>query len=231
MAASMNPDEIDLTLRQSWEDERFTRAERRELREQLALEKTTEEERQFWRHRAFALAEREIESPDDKRVLAWLEGVIKALQPPPAHTPHFEASFSPGDTCRGRILHYLAQSKKQVDICVFTITDDRITEGIIEAHRRGIRVRIISDNTKAGDRGSDVEKFERAQVPVRLDTSPHHMHHKYALFDDGYLLTGSFNWTRSASKNNAENIVITNETSLVRAFSTHFDRLWSSLAP
>jgi len=227
----MNRDEIDLTLRQSWEDERFTRAERRELRELLRLEKTTEDERQFWRHRAFALAADELQNPDSKRVVAWLEGVIKALQPPPAPAPHFEASFSPGDACRRRILHYLEQSKERINICVFTITDDRITEGIVQAHRRGVQVRVISDNDKARDRGSDVNAVERAQIPVRLDNSPHHMHHKYALFDDAYVLTGSFNWTRSASKANAENILVTSESSLVRAFSEHFERFWNSLAP
>ncbi len=231
MAARMNRDDIDQTLRQSWEDERFTRAERRALRELLTSEKINDDERQFWRHRAFALAENELRDPESKRVLSWLEGVIKALQPPPVRTSHVEASFSPGDTCRNRILHYLKQTKKQVDICVFTITDDRITEEIKHTHKRGIDVRIISDDDKSRDRGSDIEVFERAGIPTRLDGSPHHMHHKYALFDDQYLLTGSFNWTRSASRNNAENIVVSDHESLVRTFSNHFSQLWESLKP
>ena len=36
-------------------------------------------------------------------------------------------------------------------------------------------------------------------VAVRIDRSEHHMHHKFALFDDAILATGSYNWTRSAA--------------------------------
>ena len=32
-----------------------------------------------------------------------------------------------------------------LDICVFTIADDRLTESILAAHRRGVAVRIITD--------------------------------------------------------------------------------------
>jgi len=225
----MNRDQIDQTLRLTWEDERFTRSERRELRELLGEKQITDEERQFWRHRAFALATEQLSETDPRRVVEWLESVIKALQAPPVSLPYVESSFSPGDTCRMRIIHYLTQAKKTVDICVFTITDDRITAAIIDAHRRGVPVRVISDNDKSEDRGSDVESMTRAGVQVRLDRSPHHMHHKYAIFDGQFLLNGSFNWTRSASRHNAENILVTDERRLVRSFSAHFDRSWTEL--
>ena len=225
----MNRDQIDQTLRLTWEDERCTRAERRELRELLDEKQITEEERQFWRHRAFALATEQLSEADPRRVLEWLEGVVKALQAPPVSLPYVESSFSPGDACRMRIIHYLRQAKKTVDICVFTITDDRITEAIVDTHRRGVQVRIISDNDKSEDRGSDVERMTQAGLAVRLDLSPHHMHHKYAIFDGCFLLNGSFNWTRSASQHNTENILVTDDRRLVRAFSEHFDEAWKSL--
>ena len=33
-----------------------------------------------------------------------------------------------------------------MDICVFTITCDEITAAVLGAHKRGVRVRIITDN-------------------------------------------------------------------------------------
>ena len=56
------------------------------------------------------------------------------------------------------------------------------------------------------------------------------MHHKYAIFDGQLLLTGSYNWTRSASTVNQENIAITEDTRLIRQFQSEFDQLWKKLS-
>ncbi len=63
-------------------------------------------------------------------------------------------------------------------------------------------------------------------LPVRLDASAFHMHHKFALFDGRRLATGSFNWTRSATEGNEENLIVTDDIRLVRAFAERFERLW-----
>lgn len=91
-------------------------------------------------------------------------------------------------------------------------------------------MRIITDDEKSFDRGSDVQRLREAGVPVRVDGSEHHMHHKFALFDRVDLLTGSYNWTRSAANFNQENVVVTRDPRLVSAFSSMFDDLWSTLA-
>ena len=57
------------------------------------------------------------------------------------------------------------------------------------------------------------------------------MHHKYAVVDGSVLLTGSYNWTRSAFRVNEENIVVTDDPRLVRAFSKAFEELWEALRP
>jgi cardiolipin hydrolase len=52
------------------------------------------------------------------------------------------------------------------------------------------------------------------------------MHHKFAIFDRTYLVTGSYNWTRSAASYNEENIVVSDDRRLVSAFSGTFEKLW-----
>ena len=61
------------------------------------------------------------------------------------------AFFSPGDACWQHIVHRLSLAHKTADLCVFTITDDRISRAIMDAHRRGVKLRIISDAEKAHD--------------------------------------------------------------------------------
>lgn len=116
-----------------------------------------------------------------------------------------------------------------MDICVFTITDNRITRAILRAHERRVKVRIISDNDKAHDAGSDIETLERAGIVLRTDKTPDHMHHKFALVDDNTAITGSYNWTRSAAADNFENILVTDDARIVKPYQREFDRLWRLL--
>ena len=90
-------------------------------------------------------------------------------------------------------------------------------------------MRVITDNDKANDRGSDVYRLSRAGVRVRVDESEHHMHHKFAIIDGRTVITGSYNWTRSAAELNYENIVVSDEPRLVSAFARTFDALWEEL--
>ena len=213
-------------LEQSFSDQRLDNDEKSELR-QLAGE-VSPELRRFLRNRAFdlvrdALAANQSEGLDGLR---WLEQVIRTLDASEVEPAMSEAHFSPGNACRGAIQDRLHQARQSVDICVFTLSDDRISEAVLKTHQRGITVRIISDNDKINDEGSDVAFLQRQGVPVRIDRSPYHMHHKFALFDQHVLLNGSFNWTRSASDQNEENIVLTSDPALVKAFAARFESLW-----
>ena len=122
------------------------------------------------------------------------------------------------------------ETKKKIDICVFTITDDRITRKIEEALTKGIHIRIISDNTKSEDRGSDLDRLRGTGIECRFDKTSAHMHHKFAISDNDLLLNGSYTWTRSACTENNENILVSNNAKLVQSFQNEFNRLWDSLS-
>lgn len=53
------------------------------------------------------------------------------------------------------------------------------------------------------------------------------MHHKFAVFDGGRLLAGSYNWTRGAANVNYEDLIDTTDSHLVAAFAAEFERLWA----
>jgi mitochondrial cardiolipin hydrolase len=146
-----------------------------------------------------------------------------------ADTSRLDVFFSPGPDCLEAILDCLHSARTSVDVCVFTITDDRIADALLEAHDRRVSVRIITDNDKASDRGSDVWKLERAGVAVRVDRTEFHMHHKFAVFDGALALTGSYNWTRGAFRDNEENLVVCDSPRFVAAFREEFERLWDHL--
>jgi cardiolipin hydrolase len=140
-----------------------------------------------------------------------------------------QACFSPGDACLKAIVSGIHSVRSSLKICVFTISDDRITQAILQAHHRGIAVRILTDNEKLFDKGSDIRELLAAGIPVRVDETANHMHHKFAILDNQTLLTGSYNWTRSAAQYNHENLVVTDQKNLVQDFCREFDRLWQEM--
>jgi len=226
----MDHQEIDTILRQTLEDRRLSRTEKRALKDVFSQLPLDRESRAHVRSRLFQVAGEVLTGAEAAATLDWAKDIINVLhdKPEPGGTVA-RAYFSPGDECRHAITGLLSDARASVDICVFTITDDRLTRAIVDAHRRGIKVRIVSDNDKAEDRGSDVDRLESTGVPLRVDRSEHHMHHKYAIFDGRILVTGSYNWTRSAAAHNRENIVVSDDDRLVAPFRESFRSLWDSL--
>ena len=120
-------------------------------------------------------------------------------------------------------------SRAEKSILKAILTND-VNEAVISA-ARGVKIRTISDNDKGFDPGSDMHRLHAAQIPVRMDTSPNHMHHKFAVFDGKIVVSGSYNWTRSAAEHNEENIVVTNNRQIVQAFGKQFEHLWPQMMP
>ena len=217
-------------LEQSFADRRLDNAEKLDLRG-LAQDLSPELKR-FARNRAFELVRAGMTQGEDNGMagVLWLEQVIKTLEASDGALARTQVHFSPGPACRGAILDCLHQARQTVDICVFTVADDRISDAVLKTHQRGVKVRIVTDNDKANDDGSDVDFLQRKGVPVRVDRTAYHMHHKFALFDGQVLLNGSFNWTRSATENNHENLVLTTDAELVKHFARQFEELWERFA-
>ncbi len=221
--------DLQKLLEQSIEDFSISRSERKELKAAFAQISGQTAEQAKARHLAFRMATKVISEIGELAAMEWLEAVIKLIYANEQKiTSH--AYFSPGEDCLHCIRGFISEAQHSLDVCVFTITDNRIVEKIIEAHHRGINIRIISDNDKSEDLGSDMETLEKAGVNCIYDATTAHMHHKFAIADGRKLLNGSFNWTLSATTQNSENILVTDDPVLVTKYVAEFNRLWNSLS-
>eukprot|EP00033_Pygsuia_biforma_P001613 GCRY01001815.1.p1 GENE.GCRY01001815.1~~GCRY01001815.1.p1 ORF type:complete len:184 (+),score=9.04 GCRY01001815.1:98-649(+) len=136
-------------------------------------------------------------------------------------------TFSHINTSLSELVDWLRKAKQTLDVCVFTITCDEISNVLMEIHSKGVKLRIITDDDQASSKGSDIEKFREKGMLVKTDHSPHHMHHKFAVIDGQILINGSFNWTRSAVLHNRENVVISEDPDLATTFKNEFQKLWN----
>lgn len=224
-------DDLLREIEQSIADERLSDDEKRTLIQALRETSPPEEGLRQLRNRAFELARARTQDPEQLALIRWLDGVVRALDVGrlPSGTVRSQVHFSPGTDCLSAIVRQLRGARVRIDLCVFTLSDDRITEEVLAALRRGVAVRLLTDNDKESDAGSDVGRLRQQGVAVAVDRTPAHMHHKFALVDGTWLLNGSYNWTRSACEHNEENLVVTNDPGLVRSFQAQFELLWSRL--
>ena len=91
-----------------------------------------------------------------QQVLAWLEEVNKILSATIDPFTEEQVYSSPGEKCLQEIIANIQKAIHTVDICVFTISDDRIDSQILASYHRGRSFRIITDNEKLHDMGSDI---------------------------------------------------------------------------
>ena len=126
---------LDQQLRDSLQDLKLSNEERDELR-QLGSELSADQVR-YLRNRAFDLV-RELSLADSANVLPalkWLEQVVKTLDISVVPVRDMaSAHFSPGEDCRRKIRELCRQARSSVDICVFTISDDQLSDELSLIH-------------------------------------------------------------------------------------------------
>jgi len=106
----------------------------------------------------------------------------------------------------------------------YNFTEPRIVAAIIAAHRRGVRVVVIFDKITARQRGEGVDAVAAAGIPTFIDRVPRIAHNKVMVIDEEIVLTGSFNWSVSAERYNAENLIALRSPVLAAYYGANFER-------
>ncbi len=99
-----------------------------------------------------------------------------------------DAVFFPGESHENNVVNMLRTCKYSLDICMFTMTNDKLFEAVEECWNANVDVRIITDDECVKQKGSDVFKLAAIGVPVKTDSSAqYHMHHKFVVIDKKVL--------------------------------------------
>lgn len=135
--------------------------------------------------------------------------------------------FTPSLDCENHIIDYIDSAKQSIDAAVYAINNDAIVEALIRAHMRGVDVRILTDRTQAGQKSSLVPVLEAFGISLRRHKRYRIQHDKFAIFDGKKAVTGSYNWTNTASRKNAENcLFLPRKNKTVNQYLERFEILW-----
>lgn len=137
----------------------------------------------------------------------------------------------PGSDCAALAVSVIGQAKASLDIQAYNFTEPRIGAAIVAAKARGAAVRLIVDKISAHQRGEQVDLCAAAGIPVFVDRRPRIAHNKVMIIDGKTVITGSFNFSVSAQKYNAENMLVISDPDLAADYEADFERRLSVSVP
>ncbi len=124
---------------------------------------------------------------------------------------------------------------RSIRFMTFVFSLDELAEAMLnQAASREVSVEGVFENRNSLASWSQLPALHCAGAAVRQDGSRYVLHHKVIIIDDHTVITGSFNFSRSAEKNNDENIVIVRNAAIAGLYLEEWRRVWDSaeeLAP
>jgi hypothetical protein len=130
-----------------------------------------------------------------------------------------------GTLAQAKIISAIQNAQNLIKIAVYLFTDVAIADALEEAIDRGINVKLVLSGKELNE--GIVTRFKDKCLVCIDDRNGKwgDMHHKFCIIDDNLLLSGSYNYTVNAQKNNNEDLRITDNNDLLKKYITEFDDL------
>jgi phosphatidylserine/phosphatidylglycerophosphate/cardiolipin synthase-like enzyme len=141
-------------------------------------------------------------------------GSIRAYFTTPDNQPE-----RPGNIA-DKLAGYIDQARESIDVAGFEIDNAVLTEALVQAHQRGVKVRVVTDSDYLEERGP--KALRAVQVPVVGDDRQALMHNKFMVFDQRAVWTGSMNFTENCAYRNDNNGVLVLDRNLAENYRTKF---------
>jgi len=138
-----------------------------------------------------------------------------------------EVYFSPQDGVAKHVLQRLAAAKRSITFMTFSYTEDKISDAMIAKVKADLEVRGVFESQNARGTGADFNRLKQGGVDVLEDGNCYILHHKVIIIDERTVITGSYNFTSSAERDNDENLVIVDDPALARAYLEEFERVYA----
>ncbi len=138
-------------------------------------------------------------------------------------SPPIRACFSPNGRCTNLIVSSIDNAKKSIDVMAYSFTSQPIAEALVTAHKRGVNVQILIDKSQLKEKYSQLNYLGQNGLSLFIDSAQGIAHNKVMIFDDRFVLTGSFNFSKAAESRNAENIVIIDDPVLANIYLKNWE--------
>ena len=122
----------------------------------------------------------------------------------------------------------IAEARDTLDVAAFELNSEPIYQAILEAHQRGVAVRIVADDDHGlhDDKNTALRDLQAAGVPTIDDGRSGLMHNKFMILDGSTVWTGSWNYTLNGTYRNNNNALVMNHRTAAGAYQREFDEMF-----
>lgn len=144
--------------------------------------------------------------------------VVPGFSAEPGTQPKWKVYFSPKGGCTEAVVAALGTAKSTVSVQAYSFTSAPIAKALVDAQRRGVKVQVILDKSQRTEKYSEADFLFNAGIPTLIDAKHAIAHNKVMIIDSQTVLTGSFNFTKAAESNNAENLLVIQDADLAAKY-------------
>jgi phosphatidylserine/phosphatidylglycerophosphate/cardiolipin synthase-like enzyme len=137
-----------------------------------------------------------------------------------------ENYFSPPDQVMSKLIAAVKGAQKKIHFMAFTYTDKDLSAAMIERFKAKVEVQGVIEN-RGASQGAMVPLY-CAKLPVKADGNKYTMHHKVIIIDDQTVITGSFNFTKSADDANDDNVLIIHSPAVAALYEQEFQKVYTA---
>lgn len=127
-------------------------------------------------------------------------------------------AFSPNGGCFDLLATEIRHAQKQILVQAYSFTSKPVAKELADAIHRGVKVRIIVDRGAMYDKSCVAMSVLSAGAELFVDGRHAIAHNKVMIIDSFIVVTGSYNFTDSAEKRNAENIISIADGDLAKTY-------------
>jgi phosphatidylserine/phosphatidylglycerophosphate/cardiolipin synthase-like enzyme len=114
---------------------------------------------------------------------------------------------------------------QSVDMAIYNFNLDTVGEALLDAHTRGVRVRIVTESDSLDGRWFD--QFQKAGIEVFGDGREELMHNKFLVIDQREVWTGSLNLTKTGLYEDDNNFARFVSAGLAKHYSAVFEAMFT----
>ena len=139
--------------------------------------------------------------------------------------------FSPHGGCTEAVVTNLDKATNTVLVQAYSFTSAPIAKALVDAEKRGVKIQVILDKSNRTENYSSADFIQHAGIPTFIDAKHAIAHNKIMVIDSYTVLTGSFNFTKAAENNNAENLLVIQDAALAAKYTANWQAHWKHSEP
>lgn len=139
-----------------------------------------------------------------------------------------EADFH-GSPVEAALVTALDGAQQTVDVAIYELESQPITDALIRAKERGVQVRVVTDGEYGLESPDAIfDQLDLADIPIVSDGARRgYMHNKFVVIDDLYVWTGSTNLKPNAFYRNNNNAMLIRSSLLAQNYTAEFEELFA----